>query len=281
MKRSAFTLVELLVVLIVIALLAAILIPAVNRAREAARRAACVNKQRDLAFAMIAYNNANNGLPGYLNQLGNLPIHSWAISVFPMIGENKRYEILMKGESVSKEALISPPILLCPSSDSKENSPLDYVVNCGPADVKDNGADDSIVPPFSLFKDRRPPLNQTNKKVKIEEIPDGASNTILLSENVDAITWWDNWTSLPISPSYTRDIDAVKSLGFIWSRDLLPNSPAQPQKPRPSSKHPGTVVVAYADGTAKPINDDISIPDWLQAVCPDDAKVNDELGWVW
>jgi prepilin-type N-terminal cleavage/methylation domain-containing protein len=307
MKRSAFTLIELLVVIAIIALLAAMLIVAVNRAKESARRAQCVSRQRDLAAAMIAYNNANDGLPGYLNQLGNAPIHSWAIAVFQMIGETKRYDILMKSKPTSDEqkqqnqALVSVPALLCPSNDSREGSPLDYVVNCGPI-TNNNAIDDEVILALSLFRDRRFPLNQTNKKVKLEEIPDGTSNTILLSENVDAGEWWSgtgsvddgsgtkswhNWTPIAGASPPIRDAFAERNLGFVWSpqRDFTPNFSVQPaQGPRPSSKHPGTIVAAFADGTAKPINDDISIVEWLKAVCPDDEKAKKPtneggLGW--
>jgi prepilin-type N-terminal cleavage/methylation domain-containing protein len=289
MKRSAFTLIELLVVIVIIAMLAAMLVPAVNRARETARRAQCVSRQRDIAFAMITYSGANNGLPGYLNELGKTPIHSWAIAVFPNIGEDKRYGALMKSAPSATEtaqAIAPVPALLCPSGDSRQgNTPLDYVVNCGPVTENDN---DKVIPAFSLFKDRRSLLNQTNKKVKIEEIPDGASHTILLSENVNAGTWWSgngdptpgsgkdwhNWPPMDESATFFRNVDDVKFLGFMWSRsqEYIPNSPAQVPRPRPSSKHPGTVVAAYADGTVKPINDDVSITEWFKAVCPDDEN---------
>ena len=289
MKRFAFTLVELLVTVAIIALLVAILIPAVNMAREAARRAQCVTRQRDLAIAMITYNNDNNGLPGYLNELTATPVHSWAVSVFPMIAETKRYEVLMKGEPLSTDAFAPLPALICPSDNPQEDTRLNYVVNCGP--VENDGMGDTVlavVRSLSLFKDHRFPAvgekKKLNTKVKIEEIPDGASNTILLSENSDAgvdTVWYADWSLFPLNVSGkpTRNEDAVNNLGFIWSphSDFAPNS--SESGPRPSSKHPGTVVAAYADGSAKPLNDDIAVgtwktpEDWLKAVSPNDAKL--------
>ena len=288
MKRSAFTLVELLVVTVIIALLAAILITAVGAAREAARRGQCVSRQRDLAHAMIAYSTANNGLPGYLNQLGATPIHSWAVAVMPNIGETKRYEALMRGEQTA-QATASLPALICPSDNPRENSRLNYVVNCGPSAGTQNITGE-IALYFTLFKDRRSnlitPSNIISKKVPIEEIPDGVSNTILLSENVNAGVWYhEEWNvfalrnqlpvsdnQLPVSYKDTRSLVAVENLGFVWElrSDFLPNSPAV--VPRPSSKHPGTVVVAYADGKAEAINDDIAANVWVRLVCPDDAQ---------
>ena len=292
MKRSAFTLVELLVIIAIIAILVALLIPAVSAAREHARRNQCLTQQRSLAMAMITYDKDNNGLPGYLNELGRTPVHSWAVAIFPMIGENKRYEAFMEGGTVPSEALESPLVLLCPSSDRPgRNTPqLHYVVNCGPTESVIANTDVAIA--LTLFRDRRssipgastpsdPDLRTINKRAKIEDIPDGASNTILLSENVGAGLWYqeDNWAIPGTTADFTntRDRLAVLELGFIWENSAVfaPNSsppPSSPRLPRPSSKHPGAVVAAFADGSARSINDNIAILDWLRFVCPDDKK---------
>jgi len=283
MKRSAFTLVELLVVIVVVAILAALLLVAVNRARETARRAQCLVKQRDLVTAMITYNTGNNGLPGSLNQLGTTPIHSWAVAIFPMIGEQRRYDAIMNNPTAPPAALVPLPALLCPSDKPEGDARLNYVVNCGPTN---GGLTGDAAIPFTLFRDRRAALIPSpNTKVKIEDIPDGTSNTILLSENVDAGIWHQGWAipdELELLPAgsgtFTRDRRAVENLGFVWwnSSDFAPNSPVP--GPRPSSKHPGTINAAYADGSAKPLNDDIGIIEYLRAVCPDDANANSGLG---
>jgi len=239
---------ELLAVIAIIGLLVAILLPAINMARETARRNQCLARQRDLAIALQTHDKEYNGLPGYLNQLGETPIHSWAVALFPHIGESKRYEVLMSG-SLNPDALVSPPVLLCPSDNPREPARLNYVVNCGPVvEVGTMNGDDAAA--LTLFKDRRVALTalNLNKKVKLDEIPNGTSNTILLSENVDAGVW-------------DRDV-TIEKLGFVWSIgvDALNYAPNSIDRgPRPSSKHPGTVVVAYADGSAKSMNDDIDI----------------------
>ena len=294
MKRSAFTLIELLVVIAVVTILATMLLVAVNRARETARRNQCLVQQRDLVMAMVTYDKEYNGLPGSLNQLGTTPIHSWAVAIFPMIGEKKRYDFLIK-DSSDTSAIVPLPALLCPSDKPEGNARLNYVVNCGPAAALFQGASfppgknsGDVAPAFTLFKDRRDTLTSLNlnTKVKIEDIPDGASYTILLSENVDAGVWHADWTTSPpnelgvslpllsISTVFTRDSKVVGNLGFIWGKNsnFAPNSPVS--EPRPSSKHPGAVNVGYADGSAKPMNDDIDLTEYLRAVCPDDAKAN-------
>ena len=63
MKEKGFTLVELLVVISIIAVLAGLLLPAVQAAREAARRAACLSNQRNVALALLHYENTRGSFP--------------------------------------------------------------------------------------------------------------------------------------------------------------------------------------------------------------------------
>jgi prepilin-type N-terminal cleavage/methylation domain-containing protein len=287
MKRSAFTLVELLVVITVIAMLTALLVPAINMARESARRGQCVSRQRDIALAMIAYSADYNGLPGYLNQFSSsTPAYSWVVAVLPMIGENKRYELLTKNPP-DRTATVVLPAVVCPTAYTRGGGFLNYVVNCGP--VAEHGIDGDVAPTFTLFKDRRTDLTGINTKVKLEEIVDGAGNTILLAENLDAGDWFMDWAAvidstngeLPTtSGTYTRAKGAVLNLGFIWSyRDTTSTyrlNASGMSMPRPSSKHPGTVITAYADGSAKPTND-TEMDIYLKAVCPDDEKAAKDI----
>jgi hypothetical protein len=138
---------------------------------------------------------------------------------------------------------------------------------------------------FVLFRDRR---NSTiNKKVKLEEIPDGTGNTILLSENIDLLAWAFDPSNMPLNElGGTRSFAVVKNCGFLWDSCVPPAThPAPaPAYPRPSSYHAGVYVAGYGDGSAKTFSDETPVNIYLKAVCPDDEKAkrsiqNGGLGW--
>src|SRR5437867_3115090 len=88
--RSAFTLVELLVVIAVIGLLIALLLPAVQAARESARKAACKNNLRQIGLALHTFESANGRFPtGVLGTSGSATnsqlLHTWMTYLLPYI----------------------------------------------------------------------------------------------------------------------------------------------------------------------------------------------------
>src|SRR5262245_24963456 len=90
-RTRAFTLVELLVVIAVIGILVALLLPAIQAAREAARRAQCLNNVKQVCLSVQNYESAHKAYPTggtRTKASGSAYGHSWWIAVLPFMEEN-------------------------------------------------------------------------------------------------------------------------------------------------------------------------------------------------
>ncbi|MCX7427509.1 MAG: DUF1559 domain-containing protein [Planctomycetia bacterium] len=129
-RRRAFTLVELLVVIAIIGILIAILLPAVQAAREAARRMQCTNHLKQIGVALHVYTGAHNVLPfacGYqAAQTG-----TWVSFILPQLEQQSvfdRFDFNVRLSDVAnKQAVATPiPTMVCPSDPASSNPIFEY-----------------------------------------------------------------------------------------------------------------------------------------------------------
>jgi prepilin-type N-terminal cleavage/methylation domain-containing protein len=104
-RRSGFTLIELLIVIAIIAILIGLLLPAIQKVREAAARTACENNLKQLSLAAVAFHDVNGWLPynGTGNANGSPGSGSWAYQILPYIEQEAVYD--------SQQGATSPPSL--------------------------------------------------------------------------------------------------------------------------------------------------------------------------
>ena len=184
--RAAFTLIELLVVIAIIAVLIALLLPAVQQAREAARRTQCKNNLAQLGLAVQNFEMAHGRLPAGSTD-PNRPIRnekkgqhlSWTVRTMPYLDQHNIYEHFDLDVSVydpknaqGRGAVIA--MLLCPSDfrNSTDEGGLSNYAGChhdveAPIDTDNHGV-------FVL-----------NKGIRYKEIADGATNTLLIGEKAN------------------------------------------------------------------------------------------------
>ena len=94
-RQAAFTLIELLVVIAIIAVLIGLLLPAVQKVREAAARSTCSNNLKQLALGMHNYADVNKTLPtGGKDDIGPRYVMGWTARIFPYIEEDPRYRAI-------------------------------------------------------------------------------------------------------------------------------------------------------------------------------------------
>lgn len=125
LRRAAFTVVELLVVVAVTALLAALLLPAVQAARETARKLQCANNLRQVALATQNHASVQGHLPAYVRRPLGKPIREcWRVALLPHLEEEAYFDLFTKGRlrrgtSMETAGTSAKPFLvssyLCPS----------------------------------------------------------------------------------------------------------------------------------------------------------------------
>jgi prepilin-type N-terminal cleavage/methylation domain-containing protein len=212
MSKRAFTLVELLVVIAIIGILIALLLPAINAAREAGRRAQCMNNIKQLGLAAINYQESLGRFPpGVMLPRGQDPTRTyqwganWVIRILPYT-ENpelaKIYNPLKSIFDASNASLRATriPTMLCPSDATNNSKPYMPVARSyeGANWARGNYAANGSIEQFELWGDGASFLvgpgspgwsipwlrgvMGVNESSAMKDIPDGAAHTCLLGE---------------------------------------------------------------------------------------------------
>ncbi len=194
--------------------LVALLLPAVQAAREAARRTQCSNNLKQIGLALHIYHDRYGAFPpAYIPDANGKPMHSWRVLILPFVEQQALYEQYnfdepWDGPNNSLLADVAIPVYQCPSSPAGQAT-TSYLAISGPGTVFDN-----------------------EKGSRVSDITDGTSNTIMVAEVAGANINWMEPTDFDVS-SMTMTVNSSRNASAV------------------SSFHPGGAQVLFADGSVR------------------------------
>ncbi len=299
MRPRAFTLIELLVVIAIIAVLIALLLPAVQAARESARRAQCANNLKQVGLALHNYHGAIGSFPPGLISRPDPATGdnagtgwAWASMILPEIEQGPTYDAInfslpVEATANSTARLARIGSFVCPSDASfvpqftiVDDSTTSATLGTPICDVASSNylgcvgkGDPSSLYPYSPTdkppgRDNADGLFFRNRSIAIAEITDGTSLTIAVgekSQNLARATWTGAvaHAAVPITDLQAEDglsPEGGDALVIAHTGELDgPNS-------RPAhadqfwSRHPGGAQFAFADGSVRFLKEKRPLP---------------------
>jgi prepilin-type N-terminal cleavage/methylation domain-containing protein len=300
-RHAGFTLVELLVVIAIIGILIALLLPAVQAAREAARRSQCTNNLKQIGLALHEYHDSAQALPMGLDQpprlppswqtYGSGPYNTWMERIFPYMElQNMAWDSRV-GYASQNYATINGPYLqtivnayLCPSDTPElfqgtglQNvSRSNYLACFSPNGTMIEPGAPYYIDPCNNIPSVNPAtqraLFNVNLARRFAECTDGLSNTVMGSEGVTGQqgdvrgAWWYPW-----GMQYTHHHGPNSPIPDTVTAycNSTPNNPCSNGSPCNStidlaarSWHPGGVQVLRGDGSVQFIPNIVDLASW-------------------
>ncbi len=294
-RRRAFTLIELLVVIAIIAILIALLVPAVQKVREASARTQCINNLKQISLGMHNYHDAYKLLPKGVETTSAV-YGTWQTTLLPYLEQQNLQDLYQwpvayftspNTITVTNKRLA---VLTCPSD--TPNSPFggitshNYAVNWGNTAMEYlSGSENGHMATYNGINFMGSPFTQA-KNYKFAEIIDGLSNTLMVAEVVQGqgndlrgFTWWGHGAPFcagigPNSPSP----DIIYTAGYCVNN--APNPPCIAMGANRAvimgarSRHGGGVQVALCDGTARFVSNSILLTTWQALSTTRGAEAN-------
>ncbi len=290
-KHGGFTLVELLVVIAIIGVLVALLLPAVQAARESARRTQCVNQLKQWGLSMQLHHDARKALPAGAT---SVPRQTWVMRLWPFIEQNN----LSSRNDLAKDFYI-PPVTIpgtlnglggqfvamyyCPSDGMGSDQTVgtyqrrrgNYVVNWGNALYGGVFREDTLTG-IALFSHVDGRVAES-RKTKFADVVDGTSNTLMMSEYLMAQSPEDNdWRGdihnnegvFRFHTIQTPNSSVADVIANGWFQEM--NDPAMPavagtltnEQNAARSRHPGGVNALRCDSSVEFYSSDIALNVW-------------------
>jgi prepilin-type N-terminal cleavage/methylation domain-containing protein/prepilin-type processing-associated H-X9-DG protein len=263
--RSAFTLIELLVVIAIIAILIGLLLPAVQKVREAAARMRCSNNLKQLAIGLHAYHDVNNQFPLGWQNVSTTPNTSWAWSalLLPFIEQDNLYKALgvptrtiqaaYADTAAGRPGLLTRlSVFVCPS----DNNPA--------GDLNDNRK-------FNIFGNTAITISNypgnwgcngqgifSDKPVKMALITDGTSNTFMVGERrSNAGNFAGLWAGKDDTQGHPVGNDALMARTSFRMQDGFSDTGGTTAYYAFASNHSGGCNFALCDGSVRFVNQNI------------------------